>query len=113
MQSVTDVTPADVEATGQTLLDSSRPMSERFRALFFLKTIGSDQAIDFILRCFEDDSELLKHECAYCLGQTQSRAAVPKLIAILDDSQQEDVVRHEAGKSPSLFIHNRKAYDFL
>ena len=97
MQSVTDISASDIDATGQTLLDPSRPMWERFKSLFLLKSIGTSQAINYILQCFNDDSELLKHECAYCLGQTQFAGAVPNLISILDDPQQEVVVRHEAG----------------
>lgn len=56
-------------------------------------------AISCIEECFKDESALLKHELAYCLGQMQDTAAVPTLIAVLSDLKQEPMVRHEAGES--------------
>lgn len=70
----------------------------RFRALFTLRNIGGPDAISCIETCFKDESALLKHELAYCLGQMQDTAAVPTLIAVLRDLHQEPMVRHEAGE---------------
>lgn len=56
------------------------------------------EAIVWISKAFTDDSALLKHELAYCLGQMQDRRAIPTLTAVLKDVQQEPMVRHEAGK---------------
>lgn len=44
-----------------------------------------------------DQSALLKHELAYCLGQMQDKRAIPTLTAVLKDREQEVMVRHEAG----------------
>ncbi|KAJ1353167.1 Dohh-1p, variant 2, partial [Parelaphostrongylus tenuis] len=35
------------------------------------------------------DSALLKHELAYCLGQTQNKTAIPILIDVLRDHKQD------------------------
>jgi hypothetical protein len=48
---------------------------------------------------FGDPSALLKHECAYCLGQLQDPVAVPLLSAVLRDEAQDTMVRHEAGEA--------------
>jgi len=56
------------------------------------------EAIEWISKAFSDDSALLKHELAYCLGQMQDRRAIPTLTAVLRDTKQEPMVRHEAGK---------------
>lgn len=56
---------------GNVLNDTNRPLKERFRALFTLKNLGGPVAIEAIAKCFADDSALLKHELAYCLGQMQ------------------------------------------
>lgn len=56
------------------------------------------EAIEWISKAFTDESALLKHELAYCLGQMQDRQAIPALTAVLKDTQQEPMVRHEAGK---------------
>lgn len=59
---------------------------------------GAD-AIEWISKAFTDESALLKHELAYCLGQMQDRRAIPSLTAVLEDMEQEPMVRHEAGKA--------------
>jgi len=85
---------------GQLLLDPNRPLKERFRALFTLKSIGGQEAIDWMAKAFEDKSALLKHEVAYCLGQLQSDLALPILTSVLADGQgQEPIVRHEAAEA--------------
>ncbi|KAL1737718.1 armadillo-type protein, partial [Schizophyllum fasciatum] len=48
---------------------------------------------------FADDSALLKHELAYCLGQIKSPAALPVLEAVLRDRNQDPMVRHEAAEA--------------
>ena len=81
-----------VERVGAILNDSEKLLAERFRALFTLRGIASHEAIDQICRCFKDDSALLKHECAYCLGQIQDPYAVPVLSNVLEDVTQEPMV---------------------
>ncbi|KAJ0065555.1 hypothetical protein NL108_013456 [Boleophthalmus pectinirostris] len=88
-----------VSAVGQVLLDSKQELAWRFRALFTLRNIGGPEAISWISRGFSDESALLKHELAYCLGQMQDARAIPTLTAVLKDTQQEPMVRHEAGEA--------------
>lgn len=92
------VTEQEVEAVGQTLVDSKQPLQARFRALFTLRGLGGPSAIAWISRAFGDDSALLKHELAYCLGQMQDPRAIPVLVDVLRDTCQEPMVRHEAGE---------------
>lgn len=93
------VTEQEVEAIGRTLVDPAQPLQARFRALFTLRGLGGAAAIAWISRGFGDDSALLKHELAYCLGQMQDRRAIPALEAVLRDRGQEPMVRHEAGEA--------------
>ena len=86
-----------VELVGKILIDGQNPLKERFRALFTLKNLGGSVAVKFIAKCFADPSSLLKHECAYCLGQMQDNSAIPLLSEVLRDTRQEPIVRHEAG----------------
>lgn len=88
-----------VEAVGSVLNDPERSLAERFRALFTLRNLAGEQAVTQIANCFGDPSALLKHECAYCLGQMQDLRAVPVLTAVLGDAAQEAMVRHEAGEA--------------
>uniref|UniRef100_A0A8C9A469 Deoxyhypusine hydroxylase n=1 Tax=Prolemur simus TaxID=1328070 RepID=A0A8C9A469_PROSS len=94
------VTEQEVEAIGRTLVDPKQPLQTRFRALFTLRGLGGPGAISWISQAFSDDSALLKHELAYCLGQMQDARAIPVLVDVLRDTCQEPMVRHEAGEWP-------------
>ncbi len=87
-----------------TLVNASgkEQLSLRFRALFSLKALGSagdTEAIDAIAQGFKDDSELLKHELAYVLGQTGQYHAIQYLTQVLEDQNQQPMVRHEAAEA--------------
>ena len=90
---------ARAKDVGRILNETSLSLTERFRALFSLRNIGTKEAIAIISDCFSDQSSLLKHECAYCLGQMQDPAAIPVLTRVLEDTKQEPMVRHEAGEA--------------
>lgn len=94
-----DTSAESVRKVGKILIDQNEPLASRFRALFTLRNLGGQAAIDCISAGFADPSALLKHECAYCLGQMQDEGAIPALQGVLRDEKQETIVRHEAGKS--------------
>lgn len=83
---------------GEYLKNPKNPLKARFRALFVLKNISTPEAVDLIGDCFTDDSDLLKHELAYCLGQMQHVEAIPILEGLLRNKSNSSIVRHEAGK---------------
>lgn len=96
-------------------VDGKTELSERFRALFHLNTLGkegSNQAIDIVAEGFKDPSELLKHEMAYVLGQTRQEYAIKPLINVLEDHEQQAMVRHEAAEALGA-IGNKEALDIL
>lgn len=99
-----EISDEKIEQIGSVLNDSNRPLKERFRALFTLKNLGGALAIQSISKCFADESALLKHELAYCLGQMQDPLAIPHLVKVIEDKTQEPMVRHEAGKHESSYI---------
>lgn len=89
----------------KTLTNESAPLALRFRALFSLKHLacqpGSQAlvAIQAIAAAFVSPSALLKHELAYCLGQTRNLAAVPILRTVLEDMDEDSMCRHEAAEA--------------
>ena len=89
----------DIKKVGAVLNDTSIALSKRFRALFMLRNAGGDEAVEEIIRCFVDESDLLNHELAYCLGQMGNKAAIPKLCHLLADGSLADILRHEAGEA--------------
>ena len=89
------------------LVSEATPLAVRFRALFSLKHHASEQpptlytlpAIHAIAAAFSSPSALLKHELAYCLGQTSNLAAVPFLKSLLEDRAEDAMCRHEAAEA--------------
>ncbi|RMJ22202.1 hypothetical protein PHISP_06921 [Aspergillus sp. HF37] len=89
------------------LTSESEPLARRFRALFSLKHLAclqppSDQtlpAIQAIAAAFASPSALLKHELAYCLGQTRNPDAVSFLRVVAKDPAEDAMCRHEAAEA--------------
>jgi len=96
---MTQASEAQIDRVGELLNNTDRPLKERFRALFTLKNVGGPRAINWISKAFEDESALLKHEVAYCLGQLQDPLAIPVLISVVSDNGREAIVRHEAAEA--------------
>ncbi|MCJ1465931.1 deoxyhypusine hydroxylase [Pseudocyphellaria aurata] len=96
-----------ISALRKALVSESVPLSRRFRALFSLKhhaclhpaTPLTLPAIHAIAAALSSPSALLKHELAYCLGQTRNLAAVPFLRRVLEDRQEDPMCRHEAAEA--------------
>ena len=87
------------ERVGAVLNDTNRSLAERFRALFTLRGMATPEAIDNICKGFSDESALLKHELAYCLGQIRDSRSLPTLVRVLEDKTEAVMVRHEAGEA--------------
>lgn len=96
-----------VLALRKALTSESVPLARRFRALFSLKHLAcldppTEQAISAIkaiAAAFTSPSALLKHELAYCLGQTRNLASVPYLREVLEDKHEDPMCRHEAAEA--------------
>ncbi|KAF2747682.1 deoxyhypusine hydroxylase-like protein [Sporormia fimetaria CBS 119925] len=105
---VTDA-PADsqVAALRNILTSEKEPLARRFRALFSLKYLASLKppteqtvpAIEAIAAAFASPSALLKHELAYCLGQSRHDAAIAPLRDVLQDKEEDAMCRHEAAEA--------------
>ncbi|OQD67392.1 hypothetical protein PENDEC_c037G00772 [Penicillium decumbens] len=102
---------ADVDETVLTLrkvlTSESEPLARRFRALFSLKHLACLQppteqslpAIQAIAAGFTSRSALLKHELAYCLGQTRNHDSVSYLQKVVKDVEEDAMCRHEAAEA--------------
>ena len=90
---------ADIDRVGAALASEATPLAERFRAVFTLRNIDSRRAIDALLGGMQSPSALLKHEIAYVLGQKGDSYALPFLSAVLADTAEDSMVRHEAGEA--------------
>lgn len=96
-----------VLALRKTLTSEASPLAARFRALFSLKHLAAQQpptkstlpAIEAISAAFASPSALLKHELAYCLGQSKNDAAIAPLRKVLEDKEEDSMCRHEAAEA--------------
>ena len=95
-----------ISSLQKALVDEKTTLAKRFRALFSLKHVASQAtgiqataAIQAIAAAFCSPSALLKHELAYCLGQTKNLEAVPFLRAVLQDRSEDPMCRHEAAEA--------------
>ena len=99
--------PYPIPLLRSALTSESTPLAKRFRVLFSLKHHASFKppnsttipAIEAIAAAFSSPSALLKHELAYCLGQSANSAAAPFLRNVLSDRQEDDMCRHEAAEA--------------
>jgi deoxyhypusine monooxygenase len=104
---IEDLQDQTILALRETLTSESEPLARRFRALFSLKYLACLQpptqktlpAIRAIAAAFTSPSALLKHELAYCLGQSKNADAVPFLRRVLEDRQEDTMCRHEAAEA--------------
>lgn len=100
-----------VEKLRESLVSEDTPLPVRFRALFSLKHLAvtddtvAGPAIASIADAFASPSALLKHELAYCLGQTGNDAAVAPLRGVLCNLQEDPMVRHEAAEALGALGH--------
>ncbi|KAL4896229.1 armadillo-type protein [Aspergillus ambiguus] len=89
------------------LTNESEPLARRFRALFSLKYLACQQpptertlpAIQAIAAAFSSSSALLKHELAYCLGQTRNPDSLAFLHDVVKDAEEDMMCRHEAAEA--------------
>lgn len=94
------LSPEQLENAYQIMRNPSMAMGERFRALFTLRNVPNKQSVDYIGDVLmSDKSALLKHECAYCLGQMQKDDAIDVLNKVLANVAEHPMVRHEAGEA--------------
>ncbi|POS78559.1 hypothetical protein DHEL01_v203056 [Diaporthe helianthi] len=102
-----------ISALRESLCSEDTPLPVRFRALFSLKHLATqsqdasaEAAMDAIAEAFASPSALLKHELAYCLGQTRNLYAVPPLRKCLADLDEDPMVRHEAAEALGAIGHD-------
>lgn len=105
--SETPTQDAQVQALRNILTSEQEALARRFRALFSLKYLASLQppteqtvpAIEAIAAAFSSPSALLKHELAYCLGQSRNDAAIDPLRYVLQNKDEDPMCRHEAAEA--------------
>lgn len=83
------------------LADPQAPLSMRMRAVYYLRTIASAEAIAVLSAALLDErnTPLMRHELAYVLGQIRDPAACPVLEQVLANESDDAMVRHESAEA--------------
>lgn len=81
------------------LLDETAPLFERYRAMFSLRNLRSNEATLALAAGLKGSSALFRHEVAFVLGQLQNEVSVPFLAENLRDEAENEMVRHECAEA--------------
>lgn len=81
-----------LESLNLILGDENGKIGTRFMALFQLKAMGTESALQVMKNALKTSSILLKHEIYYCLGQMQSPLALEILLGI---NEPDEMAEHE------------------
>ncbi|KAG7383470.1 deoxyhypusine hydroxylase [Phytophthora pseudosyringae] len=97
---VADSAPS-FEQLRDAMLDLSEPVGKRTRAIFYLRSRGGLEDLRVLLAALRNrqDSELMRHELAYVIGQFQMEEACDTLHQVLADATDDGMVRHEAAEA--------------
>nr|NVI76164.1 nero [Cucujiformia] len=85
----------NVDELKSILIDENASLFNRYRAMFALRNIGSVEAITALGEALKYGSALFKHEIAFVFGQMQRKESVLYLKESLEDTDENEMVRHE------------------
>ena len=89
----------DIKELKAILLDDNENLFKRYRAMFSLRNINSDESCIALSEGLKCKSALFRHEIAFVLGQLQQPITVPYLIENLNDTTENEMVRHECAEA--------------
>ena len=97
----------NIASLSKTLIDQSLPIQDRFRALFTLRSLETNQAaVQALIDALAADSSsslhadaLFRHEVAFALGQMRAKAATATLISVLKNQREHGMTRHECAEA--------------
>ncbi|EGI59922.1 PREDICTED: deoxyhypusine hydroxylase isoform X1 [Acromyrmex echinatior] len=89
----------DVKILRDILLDENKSLFDRYRAMFSLRNLGTRESILALTEGLKTGSALFKHEIAFVLGQLQDETSVPGLQASLENTEENEMVRHECAEA--------------
>lgn len=86
------------EQLGQIMQDDNHSIAYRSRMLWYLRALPKEQhaqVVQVLAKGLGSKSALLRHELCYVMGQMGSIMALPVLNAVLADTNENCMVRHE------------------
>eukprot|EP00672_Neobodo_designis_P026448 CAMPEP_0174839184 /NCGR_PEP_ID=MMETSP1114-20130205/7876_1 /TAXON_ID=312471 /ORGANISM="Neobodo designis, Strain CCAP 1951/1" /LENGTH=306 /DNA_ID=CAMNT_0016073305 /DNA_START=47 /DNA_END=967 /DNA_ORIENTATION=+ len=103
-----------VAALKAVLMDPSKHLFERYRAMFALRDLRTPESIAALSDSLRADQSscLFRHEVAFVLGQLEEPASIPALVESLKDGAEHGMVRHEAAEALGAMA-DAKTWDLL
>lgn len=89
----------NIELLKTLMMDTSKSLFERYRAMFKLREINSDESALALVVGLSDSSALFRHEVAYVLGQMENSVTIEGLKVVLENQNEHRMVRHEAAEA--------------
>ncbi|XP_043266455.1 deoxyhypusine hydroxylase isoform X2 [Venturia canescens] len=89
----------------ETLLDENAPLFDRYRAMFALRNLRTEESVLALAAGLKAGSALFRHEIAFVLGQLQESITVPYLRESLEDPEENEMVRHECAEALGSIAH--------
>jgi deoxyhypusine monooxygenase len=104
----------DITTLKTALMDKDASLFDRYRAMFALRDMHSDDSIAVLSAALRDDASscLFRHEIAFVLGQLEAPASLPALIASLKDETEHGMVRHESAEAIGA-LADKETWDLL
>lgn len=81
------------------ILDENEDLYKRYEAMFFLRDLGTEEAIKTLGESMKDKSALFKHEVSFVFGQMKKKQAMPYLVKAMSDESEHGMVRHECAEA--------------
>ena len=81
------------------LLDETNPLFDRYRAMFSLRNMQTQESVLALAEGLRCSSALFRHEIAYVLGQMQHESAIKALEEALHNESENPMVRHECAEA--------------
>jgi deoxyhypusine monooxygenase len=89
----------DVSFLSALLIDTSAALYDRYKAMFALRNLRTEESVQGLVAGLTDDSALFKHEICYVLGQMAHPSSLKALESVVKDETQHEMVRHEAAEA--------------
>lgn len=89
----------NVQTLKTILLNNGESLFERYRAMFALRNLQTNEAVEALGAALKSGSALFRHEVAFVLGQLQNENGIPYLRASLEDESENEMVRHECAEA--------------
>nr|BAN64654.1 PBS lyase HEAT-like repeat domain containing protein [Babesia bovis] len=98
--SLNEFSKPDAKLLSTILLSDGVKLSQQLKALYFCRDLSSSECATILKKALEVHYDtFLRHEIAYVIGQAECEEAADVLVRLLEDTNEDPMVRHEAAEA--------------